>query len=87
MIRLASILFALLTACVLLLAASQPAHASGAPIDLFDVIKGLFQRIFVEKPPEPEMTPDQRREWLDQERAYRAQQAASKAQAASEANR
>ena len=70
----------------LLLAASQPAHASGAPIDLFDVINGLVKRIFVEKPPEPEMTPDQRREWLDQERAYRAQQAASKAQAASEAN-
>lgn len=80
MTRIASIFFALL------LAACQPAHASGAPIDLFDVIKGLFQRIFVEKPPEPEMTPDQRREWLDQERAYRAQQAASKAQAASEAN-
>lgn len=32
MIRLTSILFALLTACVLLLTASQPAHASGAPV-------------------------------------------------------
>lgn len=32
MTRLASIFFALLTACVLLLAASQPAHASGAPV-------------------------------------------------------
>lgn len=77
-----AIIAVFLLAGALTLATCGTAHASGSSFpSLGDFIRAIFA------PRQPELpNPVSREEMIRQDRAYRAQQAASKAQAASEAN-
>lgn len=76
-----AIIAVLLLAGALTLATCGTAHASGSSFPgLGDIVRAIFA------PRQPEAPdPVSREEMIRQDRAYRAQQAASKAQAASEA--
>ena len=83
MTRLVPAIVVLLIACALTLATCTSAHASGSSFpSLGDFIRAIFA------PRQPEAPdPVSREEMIRQDRAYRAQQAASAAQKASEVQR